>query len=89
MTDLIPLSKLNALRHKSCPKSLRSLRKNAAEGRLPGAVHIYGYWHVDLEKYDKTIAAQLDDVAHVPGNEAEFDELAEKICRELEYKKAS
>lgn len=90
MPDLIPLSKLNELRHKSCPKSMRSLRHHAALGKIPGCMWIYGGWHVDLEVYDKALQELMDADAPNPASTPDqLDKVALGIMQKLEFKKAS
>lgn len=89
MTDLIPLTKLNELRFKSCPMSMTTLRYRARNKQLPGAVHM-GTWMVDLDVFDAAVREQTDPGAPSPASTPDdLDKAADEIFKSIEYKKAS
>jgi hypothetical protein len=56
------LAKLDVWRHKvfaedSMPSWHMALRW-AKKGAIPGAVHMHGAWHVDLDVYEQAVASQ-------------------------------
>ena len=56
----VSLTALNTLRNAEDPIPMRTLRRLAANGMLPGAVWTGTRWRVVLDSYDKHIQSQLD-----------------------------
>lgn len=89
MPDLIPLTKLNELRFKSCPLPMTTLRYRARNKQLPGAV-LMGTWMVDLDVFDAAVREQTDPAAPSPASTpAHLHQVANDIMNKLEFKKAS
>jgi hypothetical protein len=57
MPELVDLEDLNRLRFPRSPRNPKTLQRLARCGELPGARMLGGRWFVDIEKFDRTIAA--------------------------------
>lgn len=88
--NIIKLSRLNECRHQADPIPMSSLRRQAADGTLPGAFQFKpgGAWKIDLDVYDRATrdlieSHSLDSTSDTsPEQEAAIlDDIYEEFCR--------